>query len=84
VASDLRLKAGLIGHSADIAASASLAKQTLGNWIKLHRAGTLKGSGSKQQVSAERIELGRLRAELARVSVDPQRLVPDDADHLFQ
>ena len=28
-------------------------EQTLGNWVREHRAGTLKGAGSKPQVTAE-------------------------------
>jgi hypothetical protein len=28
-------------------------EQTLGNWVKAHRAGTLKGCSSKPQVTAE-------------------------------
>ena len=42
-------------------------EQPLGNWIKAHRAGPLKGSSSKPQVTAEQMENSRLRAELARV-----------------
>jgi transposase len=42
----------------------------LGNWIKLHRAGALKGASGKQQVSAEQMEISRLRAELARVTME--------------
>ena len=52
------------------ARSLGVVEQTLGNWIKLHRAGTLKGTGGKQQVSAEQMEISRLRAELARVTME--------------
>ena len=52
------------------ARSLGVVEQTLGNWIKLHRAGTLKGAGGKQQVSAEQMEISRLRAELARVTME--------------
>ena len=45
-------------------------EQTLGNWIKLHRAGALKGANGKPQVSAEQMEISRLRAELARVRME--------------
>jgi transposase len=44
--------------------------QTLGNWIKLQRAGRLKGATSKPHVSAEQMESSRLRAELARVTME--------------
>src|ERR1017187_3364272 len=45
-------------------------EQTLGNWVREHRAGTLKGAGSKPLVSAEQMENSRLRAELARVTME--------------
>jgi transposase len=45
-------------------------EQTLGNWVKAHRAGTLKGASGKPQVSAEQMENRRLRAELARVTME--------------
>ena len=52
------------------ARSLGVVEQTLGNWIKLHRAGRLKGSSGKPQVSAEQMEISRLRAELARVTME--------------
>ena len=42
--------------------------QTHGNWVRLSEKGLLKGAGDKP-VSAEQIELARLRAELARVKM---------------
>jgi transposase len=50
--------------------SLGVVEQTLGNWIKLHRAGTLKGASGKSQVTAEQMEISRLRAELARVTME--------------
>jgi len=44
-------------------------KQTLDNWIKLAEKGKLTGVGTKP-VSAEQMELERLRAELARVKME--------------
>jgi transposase len=44
-------------------------KQTLDNWINLAEKGKLTGVGTKQ-VSAEQMELARLRAELARVKME--------------
>jgi transposase-like protein len=41
-------------------------EQTIGNWIKLHRAGALKGLAGKNAVTAEQTEIRRLRAGLAR------------------
>ena len=43
--------------------------QTLLNWVKTHRQGRLEGVDSKPKVSAEQMEIARLRAELARVSL---------------
>jgi transposase-like protein len=44
-------------------------KQTLGNWVRLSEKGELLGAGDKP-VSAEQMELARLRAELARVKME--------------
>ena len=44
-------------------------KQTLGNWMRLSEKGQLRGAGDKP-VSAEQMELARLRAELARVKME--------------
>ncbi len=43
--------------------------QTLFNWVKASRAGKLCGADSKP-VSAEQMEIARLRAELARVKME--------------
>ena len=55
---------------ASVARTLSVVEQTLGNWVKAHRAGTLKGASSKSQVTAEQMEISRLRAELARVTME--------------
>jgi transposase-like protein len=55
-------------------------EQTLGNWVREHRAGTLKGAGSKPQVSAEQMENSRRGAELARVTMERDILHPTDED----
>jgi transposase len=52
------------------ARSLVVVEQTLGNWGREHRAGTLKGATSKPVVSAEQMETSRLRAELARVTME--------------
>ena len=52
------------------ARSLGVVEQTLGNWIKLHRAGQLKGIVGKGTVTAEQMEISRLRAELARVTME--------------
>ena len=52
------------------ARSLGVVELTLGNWIKLHRAGRLKGASGKQQVTVEQMEISRLRAELARVTME--------------
>lgn len=44
-------------------------KATLGNWIRASGKGELHGAGDRP-VSAEQMELARLRAELARVKME--------------
>ena len=44
-------------------------KQSLGNWVRLADKGELQGAGDRP-VSAEQMELARLRAELARVKME--------------
>jgi hypothetical protein len=39
------------------------------NWVKAHKPGKLKGADSKP-VSAEQMEISRLRADLARVKME--------------
>ena len=46
-----------------------LSDQTLHNWVKADREGRLIGAGAKP-VSAEQMEIARLRAELARVKME--------------
>ena len=46
-----------------------ISDQTLHNWIKADREGRLSGAGAKP-VSAEQMEIARLRAELARVKME--------------
>jgi len=38
-----------------------LVEQTLFNWVKAHREGRLKGADSRSKVTAEQMEIGRLR-----------------------
>ena len=40
------------------------------NWVKAHREGSLKGAGSRSKVTAEQMEISRLRADLARVTME--------------
>ena len=47
--------------------------QTLLNWVKAHRAGKLNGGDSKA-VSAEQMEISRLRAEQTRVKMERDTL----------
>jgi transposase len=54
---------------AAVAKTLGLVEQTLFNWVKASREGGLKGVGSKP-VSAEQMEIARLRAELARVKME--------------
>ena len=54
---------------ASAARALGVVDQTLYNWLKAQRAGKLTGADSKP-VSAERMEISRLRAELARVKME--------------
>jgi transposase len=54
---------------AAVARSLGVVDQTLFNWVKVHKAGKLSGADSKP-VSAEQMEISRLRAELARVKME--------------
>lgn len=62
----------LVKNGQGMAATAQIlgiAEQTLHNWIKADREGRLRGAGTKP-VSAEQMEIARLRAELARVKME--------------
>ena len=54
---------------AAVSRSLGLVEQTLFNWVKSSREGRLTGADSKP-VSAEQMEISRLRAELARVKME--------------
>jgi transposase len=58
------------GQKVGAAAKAlGIVEQTLSNWVKADKAGQLRGLSS-EQLSAERMENIRLRAELARVTME--------------
>jgi len=52
------------------ARSLGVVEQTLFNWVKAQREGRLTGADSRSKVSAEQMEISRLRAELARVRME--------------
>ena len=54
---------------AAVAATLGVVEQTLYNWVKADREGRLAGAGTKP-VSAEQMELARLRAEVARLKME--------------
>jgi transposase len=63
----------LVESGQSIAAAArslGVVDQTLFNWVKAHREGKLTGAGDKARLSAEQMEISRLRAELARVTME--------------
>jgi len=63
----------LVESGESIAAAArklGMIDQTLFNWVKASREGRLKGADSASKVSAEQMEISRLRAELARVKME--------------
>jgi transposase-like protein len=58
------------GQAAAVTAKVlGLPKQTLENWVRLNAKGQLQGAGDKP-VSAEQMELARLRAENARLKME--------------
>jgi transposase-like protein len=58
------------GQSCTVTAKVlGIPKQTLDNWVRLAAKGKLTGVGAKP-VSAEQMELARLRAELARIKME--------------
>ena len=60
-----------IGQSiAEAARSLGVVEQTLSNWVKAKRAGKLKEVSGKAGLTAEQMEISRLRAELARVTME--------------
>lgn len=59
-----------VGQSVAVTAKIlGMPEQTLGNWVRLSNKGRLKGAGDKP-VSAEQMELARLRAECARLKME--------------
>jgi transposase len=54
---------------AAVAATLGVSEQTPYNWVKADREGKRSGEGSKP-VSAEQMELARLRAEVARLKME--------------
>ncbi len=55
---------------ASAARTLGLVEQTVFNWVKAHREGKLKGADSRAKVTAEQMEISRLRADLARVTME--------------
>jgi transposase len=54
---------------AAVSATLGVVQQTLHNWVKAHREGKLGGAGTKP-ISAEQMELARLRAEVSRLKME--------------
>jgi transposase len=55
---------------AEAARSLGVVEQTLASWVKAKRAGKLKEVSDKTRVTAEQVEIRRLREELARVTME--------------
>jgi transposase len=67
----------LVENGQSIAAMArtlGVVDQTLFNWVKARRQGKLTGVDSKAPVTAEQMDIRRLRAELARVKMERDTL----------
>jgi len=54
----------------EAARSLGIVEQTLSNWGRAHRTGKLLVSGSRMELTAEQMAIRRLRAELARVTME--------------
>lgn len=54
----------------EAARSLGVVEQMLSNWVKANREGKLKEVSGKAGVTAEQMEIGRLRAELTRVKAE--------------
>jgi transposase len=52
-----------------VSATLGVVQQTLHNWVKAHREGKLGGAWTKP-ISAEQMELARLRAEVSRLKME--------------
>jgi transposase len=55
---------------ASAARTLGIIEQTLGNWVKAQCTGSLQAVSGKAAVTAEQMENRRLRAELARVTME--------------
>lgn len=70
---EYKLEAVRLVHGGQLCAAAAkvlgMPSQTLENWVRQAAKGKLAGAGAKP-VSAEQMELTRLRAELAKVKME--------------
>jgi transposase len=57
-------------RQSEVSASLGISGQTLHNWVKADAAGRLTERDGVKAVSAERMEINRLKAELARVRME--------------
>ena len=62
-------RAAEVGSIARTAEELGLVEQTLRNWVKAAKAGKLNPAGAKQ-ITAEQMELSRLRAQVARLEME--------------
>ncbi len=62
-------RAGEVGSIGRVAEELGLVEQTLRNWVKAAKAGKLNPAGAKQ-ITAEQMELSRLRAQVARLEME--------------
>jgi len=55
---------------AEVARSLGIIEQTLSNWVKSDQAGKLSGPARGSTLTAEQVEIRRLRAENARLKME--------------
>ncbi|MCK2097769.1 IS3 family transposase [Thauera aromatica] len=70
-------RADEVGSIARAAEELGLIEQTLRNWVKAAKAGKLNPAGAKQ-ITAEQMELSRLRAQVARLEMEKCDLKKSD------
>ncbi|MBR0568971.1 IS3 family transposase [Azoarcus sp. L1K30] len=74
-------RADEVGSIARAAEELGLVEQTLRNWVKAAKEGKLNPAGAKQ-ITAEQMELSRLRAQVARLEMENE--IPKKSDGIFR
>jgi transposase len=54
----------------EVARDLGISEQTLSNWVKAEASGKLNGSGKSSTLTADQVEIRRLRAKLAQAEME--------------